>query len=59
MPTRAGQPEGLAILSGMDLALLLAHLGHYTWALYAPAVLIVLFSIIRTVIAQRRERDGG
>jgi hypothetical protein len=35
-------------------ALVLAHLGHYTWALYVPAVLIVLFSIIRTVISERR-----
>jgi hypothetical protein len=43
----------------MTAALLLAHVGHYIWVLYIPPVLIVLFSIVRTVIVQRRERDGG
>jgi hypothetical protein len=58
MPAGAGQPDGLAILRAMDLALLLAHVGHYTWLLYVPAVLIVLFSIVRTMLAERRgERE--
>ena len=43
----------------MTAALLLAHVGHYIWVLYIPPVLIVLASILRTVIAGRRERDGG
>jgi hypothetical protein len=43
----------------MTVALLLAHVGHYIWVLYIPPVLIVLFSIVRTVVLQRRERDGG
>ena len=39
---------------------LLAHVAHYTWVLYVPPVLIVLVSIVRSVIAERRsERDGG
>jgi hypothetical protein len=43
----------------MTIDFLLAHLGHYLWTLYIPPVLIVVFSIIRTVIVQRREaRDG-
>jgi len=37
------------------LTLLFAHVGHYMWTLYIPPVLIVAFSIIRTVIVQRRE----
>jgi hypothetical protein len=36
----------------------LAHIGHYLWALYLPPVLIVVISIIRTTIAQRREERG-
>ena len=40
-------------------ALPAAHIGHYTWTLYIPPVLIVLFSIIRTVIVQRREDREG
>jgi hypothetical protein len=39
----------------MSAQFLLAHLGHYLWTLYIPPVLIVVFSIIRTVIIQRRE----
>jgi hypothetical protein len=37
------------------MSISLAHLGHYMWALYLPPVLIVLSSIIRTTLAQRRE----
>jgi hypothetical protein len=42
----------------MTAALLLAHVGHYIWVLYIPPVLIVLFSIIKTVISQRRGERG-
>ncbi|HEU4979616.1 MAG TPA: hypothetical protein VFT14_00260 [Solirubrobacterales bacterium] len=39
--------------------LLLAHLSHWSWALYVPPVLVVLFSIVKTVIAERRgDREG-
>ena len=47
----------------MSLGLPLAHVGHYLWVLYVPPVLIVLFSIVRTMLVQRREEreaaDGG
>ena len=33
----------------------LAHVGHYMWALYLPPVLIVVFSIVKSTLAQRRE----
>jgi hypothetical protein len=41
----------------MDEALLLplAHVGHWLWALYLPPVLIVLGSIARTAVADRRK----
>jgi hypothetical protein len=43
--------------------ILIAHVGHYLWTLYIPPVLIVIFSIVRTVLMQRREdrdeREGG
>jgi hypothetical protein len=40
----------------MDAPLLLAHIGHWwTWLLYLPPVLIVLYSIVRTVITERRK----
>lgn len=31
-----------------------AHVGHYLWVLYIPPVLVVLFAIIRTTLAERR-----
>jgi cytochrome c-type biogenesis protein CcmH/NrfF len=34
---------------------LLAHLGHYTWVLFIPPVLIVLGSIVHTTLQQRRQ----
>jgi flagellar biosynthesis/type III secretory pathway M-ring protein FliF/YscJ len=35
--------------------MLLAHIGHWwTWLLYVPVVLIVLFSIVRTLLSERR-----
>jgi heme exporter protein D len=33
----------------------LAHLGHYLWLMYIPPVLIVLGSIVKTMLSQRRE----
>jgi hypothetical protein len=33
----------------------LAHVGHYLWVMYVPPVLIVIGSIIRTTLVQRRE----
>ena len=47
----------------MDLAIPLAHAGHYIWVLYIPPVLVVLFAIVRTTISERRaareERERG
>jgi hypothetical protein len=37
------------------LALPLAHAGHWLWLLYVPPVLIVIGSIVRSMIAERRE----
>jgi hypothetical protein len=34
----------------------LAHASHWIWALYLPPVLIVLGSILRTTIADRRKK---
>jgi hypothetical protein len=34
----------------------LAHLGHYLWVMYIPPVLIVLGSIVKTTLSQRREQ---
>jgi heme exporter protein D len=33
----------------------LAHFGHYLWLMYIPPVLIVLGSIVKTTLSQRRE----
>lgn len=35
----------------------LAHAGHWLWALYVPPMLVVLISIVRVKLAERRERD--
>ena len=38
----------------------LAHAGHWLWALYLPPVLIVVASLLRTTLLERRKkRDGG
>jgi hypothetical protein len=34
----------------------LAHVGHWLWVLYLPPVLIVLGSLIRSTLAERRRR---
>ncbi len=33
-----------------------AHAGHWLWALYLPPVLIVVASIVRTAISDRRNK---
>jgi hypothetical protein len=35
----------------------LAHVGHWLWALYLPPILIVIGSIIRSKMGERRGRD--
>ncbi len=40
------------------LLLPMAHVGHWTWTLFLFPVLIVLFSIVKTTLSERRkERD--
>ena len=34
-----------------------AHVGHYLWALYLPPVLIVIGSIVKNKIGERRDKD--
>jgi cytochrome c-type biogenesis protein CcmH/NrfF len=38
------------------MTLPLAHLGHYLWVMYIPPVLIVLGSIVKTTLTQRRQQ---
>jgi hypothetical protein len=33
----------------------LAHVGHWLWVLYVLPVLIIVFSIVRTTISERRK----
>jgi hypothetical protein len=40
----------------MALMVPIAHVGHWLWALYLPPVLIVVGSIARTSLSERRER---
>ena len=41
-----------------ELGLLpIAHVSHWLWLLYVPPVLIVLASIIRTKLSERRDRE--
>jgi cytochrome c-type biogenesis protein CcmH/NrfF len=35
----------------------LAHVGHHLWILYVLPVIIVVIGIVRTTLAQRRERN--
>jgi hypothetical protein len=42
----------------MAFLLPLAHAGHWLWVLYLPPILIVLASIVRSAISDRRgKRD--
>jgi hypothetical protein len=34
-----------------------AHVGHYLWVLYLPPVLIVIGSILKNVVSERRRDD--
>jgi hypothetical protein len=41
----------------MATILPLAHVSHWLWLLYVPPVLVVLASIVRTALLERRKRD--
>jgi hypothetical protein len=52
----------MSTLAGSGLLLPVAHAGHwYFWPLYALPLLIVLWSVVRTTIRERRDsrRDRG
>jgi len=34
--------------------ILVAHVGHWLWLLYVPPVLVVIASIVKTTISERR-----
>jgi uncharacterized membrane protein len=36
----------------------LAHLGHWLWIFYVVPVLIVIAGILRSVLIERRRREG-
>ncbi len=40
----------------MALLIPLAHVGHWLWALYLPPILIVVGSIARTNLSERRRK---
>jgi hypothetical protein len=40
----------------MAVLIPLAHVGHWLWVLYLPPVLIVVGSLIRSTLAERRKR---
>jgi hypothetical protein len=33
----------------------LAHAGHWIWTLYVPPVAVVVFSIVKTTLSERRQ----
>ncbi|HEX6602058.1 MAG TPA: hypothetical protein VF030_05400 [Solirubrobacterales bacterium] len=33
----------------------LAHAGHWIWTLYVPPVAVVVFSIVKTTLSERRK----
>jgi hypothetical protein len=35
----------------------IAHVGHWLWTLYLPPILIVVGSIIRSKLSERKERN--
>ena len=60
MPRRAAQTVMAWVGEGklrphVDRVLPLAHAGHYIWTLYIPPVAIVVFSIVKTTISERRK----
>ncbi|MFL5901663.1 MAG: hypothetical protein ACJ75S_10755 [Solirubrobacterales bacterium] len=40
----------------MAFLLPLAHAGHWLWVFYLPPILIVVASIVRTAISDRRKK---
>jgi hypothetical protein len=62
-PTALSGPEqedgGLVSAYWIEMGILLplAHVSHWLWLLYVPPVLIVLASIVRTTLSERRKRD--
>jgi hypothetical protein len=40
----------------MAVLMPLAHVGHWLWVLYLPPVLIVLGSLARSTLAERRRK---
>lgn len=40
----------------MSLLLPLAHVAHWLWVLYLPPILIVLVSIVKTTLSERRRK---
>lgn len=40
----------------MALLLPVAHAGHWLWVLYLPPILIVVASIVRTALSDRRKK---
>jgi hypothetical protein len=41
----------------MATVLVLAHVSHWLWVLYVPPILVVVGSIVKTTLAERRRRD--
>jgi hypothetical protein len=41
------------------VVILLAHVGHWLWVLYLPPILIVIGSIAKTKLSERRERTDS
>jgi hypothetical protein len=41
----------------MATVLVLAHVNHWLWVLYVPPILVVVVSILKTTLAERRRRD--
>ena len=35
-----------------------AHVGHYLWVLYVLPVLVVIGGIVRTMVLERKRREG-
>jgi hypothetical protein len=42
----------------MAILVPVAHVGHWLWALYLPPILIVVGSIARTSLSERRKKRG-
>jgi hypothetical protein len=38
----------------MATLILYAHVGHWLWVLYVPPVAVVVFSIVRTTMSERK-----